>query len=100
MFLLAAILLLVFVVPWKWGAVLIVSAAVIEVSQTWFWLRWTRRGRPKVGAEAMVGESGAVVEPGWVRVHGELWQVRSAHELETGTIVRVSGVDGLTLIVE
>jgi len=99
MFLLAAILLLVFVVPWKWGAALIVSAAIIEVGQTWFWLRWTRRGRPKVGAEAMVGERGEVTEDGWVRVHGELWRARGT-ALEPGRTVRVTGVDGLTLIVE
>jgi membrane protein implicated in regulation of membrane protease activity len=47
----------------------------------------------------MVGERGEVTEDGWVRVHGELWRARGT-ALEPGRTVRVTGVDGLTLIVE
>ena len=48
----------------------------------------------------MVGERGEVTEDGWVRVQGELWQARGAARLEPGQAVHVTGVDGLTLIVE
>jgi membrane protein implicated in regulation of membrane protease activity len=99
-FLLAAILLIVFFVPVEWAAPLLVLAVLLEISWIWYWLRWTKRGRPTAGPEAMVGERGKITEDGWVRVQGELWNVRSEHSLEPGQAVRVTDVDGLTLIVE
>src|SRR6266540_6193368 len=101
MLLVLAVLLALFaLIHWPWNAVLIISAAVVEVSQTAFWFWWTRRARPRVGPEAMIGARAEVVEPGWVRVHGELWQARSDREAAVGETVRVKAIDGLTLVVE
>jgi|ERR671925_93512 membrane-bound serine protease (ClpP class) len=101
MLLVLAVLLALFaLIHWPWNAVLIIVAAVIETSQTAFWFWWTHRARPRVGAEAMIGARAEVVERGWVRVHGELWQARSEHEARPGETVRVKAIDGLTLIVE
>jgi membrane protein implicated in regulation of membrane protease activity len=99
-FLLAAILLIVFYVPAEWAAPLIAGAVLVEIGWIWYWFRWTKRGRPKAGAESMVGERGEVTDDGWVRVQGELWKARGLDNLVPGQTVRVTGVDGLTLIVE
>jgi membrane-bound serine protease (ClpP class) len=47
---------------------------------------------------AINGEAGA--PRGMVRIHGELWQARSAGAIPAGARVRVLRVDGLTLEVE
>ena len=52
----------------------------------------------------MIGSRGRVVDwqadRGDVRVHGEIWSARSDKALESGDSVRVTQLDGLTLIVE
>ncbi len=104
MILIAAILLTFFLLPSPWGGVAIICAAMIEVSQTGFWFWWTHRARPTVGAEAMIGARGEVVEAlrpeGWIRVHGELWRARSPAPVDAGESVLVREIDGLMLLVE
>jgi membrane protein implicated in regulation of membrane protease activity len=100
MWLVAAILIAIFFFPLKWDAVLILCAAAVEISQSGFWFWWTHRARPAVGAEAMIGEQAEVVHGGWVRLQGELWRARGAEDASTGETVRVTGIDGLTLLVE
>ena len=100
MFVLAAILLIILLVPTEWAAPLIAGAVLIEIGWIWYWLRWTKRGKPRAGPEAMVGERGEVTEDGWVRVQGELWRAQGGDRLHPGQAVHVTGVDGLTLIVE
>lgn len=63
------------------------------------------RGRPVVsGREQLVGMRGEALESftgeGRVRVHGEEWQARAKGPIAQGEHVRVTGSDGLTLIVE
>ncbi len=63
------------------------------------------RRRPVVsGAEEMVGSIGQAVEDfagsGWVRAHGEAWHAFSIAALKRGQKVRVTRIEGLTLIVE
>ena len=63
------------------------------------------RRRPVVsGREQLIGSVGVVLdEPGeetWARVHSELWRVRSRTPIRSGQPVRVTGKDGLLLIVE
>ncbi len=63
------------------------------------------RDRPVVsGVDDMIGGPARVVEwageGGRVRFRGELWNARAAASLSPGRRVRVSGLDGLTLIVE
>jgi len=56
------------------------------------------------GAEEMLGAPGEVVsafsDTGWVHVHGENWQARTHARLVRGQRIRVTGRDGLTLVVE
>src|SRR5438132_6333741 len=63
-----------------------------------------RRNRVTTGREGMIGEIGVArteLEPaGKVFVHGELWNGVRRTAVAPGTRVRVSGVDGLQLIVE
>jgi len=63
------------------------------------------RGRPVVsGKETLLGASGEVLTDltveGWARIQGEIWHVRSTLPLAQCQRVRVTGIDGLTLIVE
>jgi membrane-bound serine protease (ClpP class) len=99
-----AILLALFVVPAPWGLVLIAASAVVEVAETYFWIRLSRRRRIQAGAETLIGAR-AVVESscrpaGQVRVQGELWRARCEAGAEPGETVRIVGREGLTLLVE
>jgi len=98
--LVVGVLLAVFVLdgPWEWVAV--AGGGAIEIGEAWFWLRWTKRRRPEVGVEALVGARGEMTGAGWASVGGELWRARSETPLEAGERVRVRSVDGLTLVVE
>ena len=85
------------------GMALVSAAAILGLGS--FAVR--ARRRPIVsGREELVGATGTVesidAAVAWVRVHGEAWQARPAtanNELAVGDRVRVSGLDGLTLIV-
>jgi membrane-bound serine protease (ClpP class) len=102
--LIAAILAAFFFVPSPWGLVVVIVAALIEVGESVFWVRFSQRRRARVGAEALEGAEGIVTEPcnpaGRVRVQGELWQARCEPPAEAGERVRVIGRDGLVLRVE
>ncbi len=64
----------------------------------------SRKRTPVTGSEEMIGMRGEVV--GWadtrgsVRVHGEIWSARAQRPLQVNDAVRVTGREGLTLIVE
>jgi membrane-bound serine protease (ClpP class) len=100
----AAFLLAVLVVPEPWGLVLVGVAAVVEVGETYFWLRYSRRRRIQAGAETLIGARAVVATAcrpvGQVRVAGELWGARCEAGAEVGELVRIVGRDGLTLLVE
>jgi membrane-bound serine protease (ClpP class) len=95
-----------FVLPDPWRIVVVVCAALIEVGEVYFWIRFLRRYRVTTGAEGLIGERAQVIEavdPSGrlrVRVHGEIWNARGAAAVETGDPVRIAAVDGLTLVVE
>jgi membrane-bound serine protease (ClpP class) len=99
--LLIAAFVSLFFLPDPWGYVAVGVAAVVEVGEVYFWIRFLRRYRVTTGAEGLVGERGEVVEAtaplGLVRVRGELWKARSGEPLDPGRMVQVTGVDGLTL---
>lgn len=82
--------------PWSWFLVL--GGLGIEVGEAWLWWTWSRRRKPAVGAEALIGAEGLVVGPGQVRVAGELWGMRG--EAAVGESVRITAVNGLLLTVE
>ena len=104
MLLVGAILLAVFVLPAPWSYVAVVSAAVVEVLEVWFWRWYTRRRHPAVGVETLVGRVAEAVTAcrpnGQVRLDGEIWNARCDPGVDTGDAVRVRAVDGLTLLVE
>lgn len=100
MTLVVAILLAIFVLPAPWGIVAVAAALVIEVGESLFLLRWSRRRRAAVGVEALVGARAVVDRDGFVRVKGELWRARGLGDATPGESVRVLAVDGLELVVE
>ena len=103
MALLGAILLAIFVLPPAWRLPVVVAGGAIEVGESFFWIWLSKRRRPSVGVETLVGSSASVVTPcrplGQVRVQGELWQARCEDGADPGDEVRVESVDGLTLSV-
>ena len=100
MLLLGGILLAVFVVPWPWGIVTVVAGGLLDIGESLAFVKWSRRRRSPVGAEALVGQTALVATPTQVRVSGELWEARSEAPLRVGDQVVVRAVDGLTLVVE
>jgi membrane-bound serine protease (ClpP class) len=102
--LVGAIVLALFVLPQPWGLVAVVVATGVEVGEAGFWIWLSKRRRPQVGAEALIGARAEVVAPcrphGTVRVAGELWQARCEAGASPGDLVRVRELDGLTLVVE
>ncbi len=99
MLLLGGILLAVFVVPWPWGIFAVIAGALLDIGESFAFLRWSRRRKSPVGAEALVGRTAVVVTPTQVRVAGELWAARSDDPLRVGEEVVVRAVNGLTLVV-
>jgi membrane protein implicated in regulation of membrane protease activity len=87
-----------FVLPDPWGVVAVFAAAVVEVGEVLFWIRFLRRYPVRTGAEGLVGERGEVIVRcaplGRVRLRGEIWNARSEEPLELGEEVRVEAVDG------
>lgn len=63
-----------------------------------------RQNKSKTGIEALLGESGRVVQSlsptGQVLVHGELWQAEANEPLQAGENIQVKGWKNLTLLVE
>lgn len=99
-----AILLAIFVLPSPWGLVAIVAGVAVEIGESLFWIRYTRRIRTVTGTEALIGRRAVVVEAcrpdGRVRVHGELWRAHCPNGAEVGEHVRIVRVEDLTLEVE
>jgi membrane-bound serine protease (ClpP class) len=98
-----AVALALFVLPRPWGLVVVIAAALVELGETWFWVRFSQRRRIQAGAETLIGARAQVVSScrptGQVRLAGELWQARCEGGADVGERVRVTGRDGLTLLV-
>jgi membrane-bound serine protease (ClpP class) len=101
--LVGAILLAVYVLESPWSAIVVGVAAVVEVGETFFWIGLSRRRRIQMGPETLVGSRAQVVADclpqGQVRVQGELWQALCPAGARAGEWVRVTALDGLTLVV-
>lgn len=104
MALLTALLLALLVLdsPWSWAAVVV--GAGVEVAESVFLVRWSRRRRATVGVEALVGRRAVAVTDlrpsGQVKFDGELWQARCEAGAAAGDPVVIRRIDGLTLEVE
>jgi membrane-bound serine protease (ClpP class) len=66
----------------------------------------SRRWKSTTGKEELLGEEGVVTTPvpaggeGMIRVHGELWRAVANSQVPEGTLVRVTRINGLTLVIE
>jgi membrane protein implicated in regulation of membrane protease activity len=102
--LVVAILLAVFVLdePWTW--IVVLAGATVELGEATLFIRWSKRRKSVVGAEALIGQRALVAAEckpvGQVRVVGELWQARCDPGADVGDEVIVKALDGLTLLVE
>jgi membrane protein implicated in regulation of membrane protease activity len=99
-----AVILAILVVPAPWGLVLVGVAGIVEIGESYVWMRISRRHQIKVGAETLIGalaEVTAACRPiGQVRIQGELWRARCQDGADPGEQVRVVARDDLTLLVE
>jgi membrane protein implicated in regulation of membrane protease activity len=99
--LLGAILLAIFVLPPAWRLPVVLAGGAVEVGESFFWIWLSKRRRPSVGVETLLGARATVVTAcrplGQVRVQGELWQALCDEGADPGDEVRVESVDGLTL---
>jgi membrane-bound serine protease (ClpP class) len=101
---LIALALAIFVLPEPWGIFAVVMAGLIDVAETIFFVKWSKRRKASVGVETLVGKSGVTVGQLWptgqVRVDGEIWQARCDGGCDPGTQVVVRSIEGLTLVVD
>ena len=77
---------------------------MIEVGEAGFWVWLSKRRKPAIGAEALAGAEGVVVDEcrphGRVRVHGEVWRATCSEGAAPGDEVVVEHIEGdLTLLV-
>jgi membrane-bound serine protease (ClpP class) len=88
--------------PWLIGSVSIVGGGSLLLVAGL--ILKSRRRAAVSGAAHMEGKRASVLNwsrgEGRVRVHGEIWHARGPDRLRRGDRVRVTGLDGLTLIVE
>jgi len=100
-FWIALLLVVLHVVRGAWGLVLIAGTGIFELTQTFFWLRYSNRRAATVGAETLIGRVAEVADEcrpyGQVRIQGELWRARCAEGAGLKERVRITGIDGLTL---
>ena len=65
----------------------------------------SQRSRPVTGVEGIVGMRGTTLaplgpgEPGQIRVRGEIWRATCPAPIDAGREVRVTAIEGLTLVV-
>jgi membrane-bound serine protease (ClpP class) len=98
----AIVLLLVLSSPWNLIAfIVLVPLWILELAG---WNRTVKSKRKVVGVQTLVGRDAVVTQPclpdGQVRLDGETWQAHCEAGAGPGDRVRVSAVDGLTLVVE
>ena len=103
MFFLLGIVLLIFV-PSPWNVVSATACLILFCGKLFFWNRTMRGRRKVVGAQTLVGQEAKVLAPcrpvGQVRIGGEIWEARCEAGADAGETVRVTGLNGLTLLVE
>src|SRR5215204_1692370 len=100
MFLLLALLLLVFVPsPWNLAAALV--SALLGAAEVLFWERRMRRHKVRTGIDELVGSTGQVTAPldpaGQIIIRGEFWEAHSPIPMAAGTRVRVVRIEDLRL---
>jgi membrane protein implicated in regulation of membrane protease activity len=102
-FLILAIALLLFLSsPWNFLGFAV--CLVLFFGELGLWHRTVRDRRQVVGAQTLIGREAVVTQScrpdGQVRLNGELWEARCEEGADQGETVRVSGREGLKLLVE
>jgi membrane-bound serine protease (ClpP class) len=87
-----------------WTLIALVTATSVAFFLVVVNMALRARKQPVVsGSEELINAPGEVLEHRegiwWARVHSELWRVRSEHPLKRHQRVRVTGREGLTLVV-
>ena len=104
----AAALSTIFGVPVIAQIVIFLAVSILLIYSTKSWKAKLKIGREKTNINAVVGQTGYVIETispaafGQVKVGGIIWTAMSSNPnsvLETGTEVTVAGVEGVKLIV-
>ncbi|MGH2920662.1 MAG: NfeD family protein [Gaiellaceae bacterium] len=90
--------------PTGWGIVAVAGALVVEIGEAAFWVWLSKRRKPAIGAEALVGAVGIAVTDcrpsGQVRVAGEAWRATCPDGAAAGEEVVVERLEGdLSLLV-
>jgi membrane protein implicated in regulation of membrane protease activity len=90
--------------PTGWGIVAVAGALVVEIGEAAFWVWLSKRRKPAIGAEALVGAIGIAVTDcrprGQVRVAGEVWRATCPDGAAAGEEVVVERLEGdLSLLV-
>jgi membrane-bound serine protease (ClpP class) len=79
----------------------IAAGAAIEGVEAMAMIWWSRRGKPHVGRESLIGVVGVTATAcrpvGRVRIHGENWSARCSAGCDAGLQVRVVSITGLEL---
>jgi membrane protein implicated in regulation of membrane protease activity len=87
-----------------WSYVAFGAGAAVELGEAWLLWWLSRRRKPSVGVETLVGRRATVTTAcrpyGQVRVAGELWQARCDNGADQGALVEVVAVAGLLLVVK
>jgi membrane-bound serine protease (ClpP class) len=98
----AILLVLVLPSPWNWIAFFV--CIPLWVLELFGWNRTVKNRRKVVGAETMIDREAVVITPcrprGQVRLDGEIWEARCDAGATVGDTVRITGREGLTLVVE
>jgi membrane protein implicated in regulation of membrane protease activity len=83
--------------------VVIVVGALVEVVEITVMLRYSRRRRPAVGSQTLIGRAAVAATDctphGQVRIDGEIWSASCPDGCRAGDTVTVTSVDGLILTV-
>jgi len=87
-----------------WGLIILMVALAVYSHVMYRVGKPTFLMRPKVAAEAIIGNEGKVTKrlapEGYVKVQGVLWKATcSESELEVGDEVEVVGIEGLRLLI-
>jgi membrane protein implicated in regulation of membrane protease activity len=102
--LIITLILALLFLPSPWNVLAVALAAVWEVCFAVVGIRWSRRRKSQVGVHTLVGKLGeastALAPRGQVKINGEIWEARASQNTRAGDTVRVTHVDGLTLVVE